>query len=52
VGHPIGKNLFLKIEVGFDPENDGPKEARRWENQVVGESIRFVRVELGVGKET
>ena len=40
----------LNIEVEFDPENDGPKEARRREYQAVVESIRFVREELGVGQ--
>ena len=41
----------LNIEVEFDPENDGLQEARRREYQAVVESIRFVREELGVGKE-
>ena len=42
----------LNIEVEFDPENDGPEEARRREYEAVVESIRFVRQELGVGQES
>jgi hypothetical protein len=41
----------LKIEVEFDPEDDGPEEARRREYQAVVDSIRFTREELGVGQE-
>ncbi|MGD8335297.1 MAG: hypothetical protein PVF11_16620, partial [Desulfobacterales bacterium] len=42
----------LNIEVEFDPGNDGPEEARRREYEAVVESIRFVRQELGVGRES
>ncbi|MGD8880880.1 MAG: TIM barrel protein [Desulfobacterales bacterium] len=42
----------LNIEVEFDPENDGPEEARRREYEAVVESIRFVRQELGVGQKS
>jgi sugar phosphate isomerase/epimerase len=41
----------LNIEVEFDPGNDGRDEARRREYQAVVDSIRFVREELGVGRE-
>ncbi len=41
----------LNIEVEFDPGADGRDEARRREYQAVVDSIRFVREELGVGKE-
>ena len=40
----------LNIEVEFDPEDDGPEEARRREYQAVVDSIRFTREELGVGQ--
>ena len=42
----------LNIEVEFDPGNDGPAEARRREYAAVVESIRFVRQELCVGRES
>lgn len=42
----------LNIEVEFDPGKDGPEEARRREYAAVVESIRFVRQELGVGRES
>lgn len=40
----------LNIEVEFDPEDDGPEEARRREYQAVVDSIRFTREQLGVGQ--
>jgi len=39
----------INIEVEFDPGTDGREEARRREYQAVVDSIRFTRVELGVG---
>ncbi len=42
----------LNIEVEFDPGNDSPAEARRREYAAVVESIRFVRQELCVGRES
>ena len=41
----------LNIEVEFDPGADERDEARRREYQAVVDSIRFVREELGVGRE-
>jgi hypothetical protein len=41
----------LNIEVEFDPEADGPEDARRREYQAVVDSIRFTREELGVGRK-
>ena len=46
------KMTRLNIEVEFDPGSDERDEARRREYQAVVDSIRFVREELGVGRET
>jgi sugar phosphate isomerase/epimerase len=42
----------LNIEVELDPGSDGAVEARRREYQAVVDSIRFIRGELGIGRET
>lgn len=42
----------LNTEVEFDPGADGPEEARRREYQAVVDSIRFIREELGVGRDS